>query len=525
MVKRIRRVLVANRGEIALRVMRACRDLGLESVAVYSDADRDSRHLRYATHAQYLGKSAATQSYLAIDRVLAAARESAADAIHPGYGFLAENPQLAAGCDSAGLIFIGPTAETLQLVGDKSAARRRAAAAGVPTVPGSPEPVADLEEAAGWATKLGYPVMLKATAGGGGRGMRRVDEHAQLAASLDAASREAVAAFGDGRIYVEKALLSPRHIEFQILADNHGTRIHLGERECTLQRRHQKVLEEGPSPALDSGLRAKMGEAALAVIEATGYTNAGTVEFLLDAQLDFYFIEVNGRLQVEHPVTEVLTGVDLVTSQIALAQGERLQLGQNAVTVQGHALECRIYAEDPALGFAPSPGTVTALRSPSGPGVRDDSCLFEGYEVPTHYDPLVSKLVTWGPDRDTAIRRMRRALGEYHISGIATTIPLFQRILSDTDFLAGRFDTGYLDRFLGRKTLGQASAADTTDEARDRIGENVEVARLAAALGLFLGAGAAARQPANKVASAWKTAGRRTELRGPLEAQRRTSRT
>ena len=446
--RKIRCILVANRGEIAVRVIRACRDLGLESVAIYSEADREALHVRFANFSYPVGPAPASESYLDIDRVLGVAERAAVDAVHPGYGFLSESPEFARRCEDAGLIFIGPTADCMALVGDKARARQAATEAGVAVVPGSPAPVADAAAAKAVAEELGYPIMLKAAAGGGGKGMRFAGAEEDVESCFAAASSEAQSAFGDGRIYVEKAIVAPRHIEIQILADIHGNRVHLGERECTLQRRHQKVLEESPSVIMDDDLRRRMGAAALAVAAQAGYSNAGTVEFLVDSNRDFYFIEVNARLQVEHPVTEALTGIDLVAEQIRLAEGNELSMSQEDVTLHGHAIECRIYAEDPDNNFAPSPGLVEALRIPDGPGIRDDSCLFKGYEVPIHYDPIVGKLIAWGADRDAAIRRLQRALAEYKVRGIATTIPLFRRVLNDPDFIAGEFDTSYLDRLL-----------------------------------------------------------------------------
>ncbi|HEX9698105.1 MAG TPA: acetyl-CoA carboxylase biotin carboxylase subunit [Acidobacteriota bacterium] len=527
----IQRILVANRGEIAVRIIRACRELGIESVAVFSEVDREALHVRFADRALPIGPAPAAESYLDIDRVLEAARRSGADALHPGYGFLSENPELARRCAAAGLTFIGPTAECMALVGDKAAARQTAVDAGVPVVPGTPDPVADAGAARRAAADLGYPVMLKAAAGGGGKGMRLVGSESELASAFAMAGGEARSAFGDDRIYIEKAIVQPRHVEIQILADVHGNRIHLGERECTLQRRHQKVLEEAPSPVVDAALRERMGEAALAVAASAGYSNAGTVEFLLDAERDFFFIEVNARLQVEHPVTEMLTGVDLVAEQIALAQGERLSLRQQDVELRGHAIECRIYAEDPDNDFAPSPGVVEAVRIPAGPGVRDDSCLFEGYEVPIHYDPLVGKLIAWGVDRPAAIRRMRRALGEYKVRGIATTIPLHQRVLADDDFAAGRFDTGYLDRLLrsardaGRGAAAAEAGAGPEPAAAGAAAEpggdrHAEIARIAAAVHVFLGAEQRSFRPPSTAASAWKLAGRAAALDGERSAGR-----
>ncbi len=503
--ERIGRILVANRGEIAVRVIRACRDLGLESVAIYSEADREALHVRFATYAYPVGPAPATESYLDIDRVLEVARDAQADAVHPGYGFLSENPEFARRCEDQGLIFIGPTATCMALVGDKARARKAAIEAGVAVVPGTPGTVDSAAQAHPLAAELGYPIMIKAAAGGGGKGMRLVQEADHLERAFEAARSEARSAFGDDRVYLEKAIVAPRHIEIQILADVHGNRIHLGERECTLQRRHQKVLEEAPSPIMDPELRQRMGAAALAVAAQSGYTNAGTVEFLVDAERNFYFIEVNARLQVEHPVTELLTGVDLVAEQIALAQGEPLSLTQDDVTLRGHAIECRIYAEDPDNNFAPSPGTVESLRIPGGPGIRDDSCLFEGYEVPIHYDPIVGKLIAWGTDRQTAIRRLQRALEEYKVRGIATTIPLFQRVLADPDFINADFDTGYLDRLLG-------TARDSEVKPTLEAAAVAEAARLAAALHVFLSEEERAYRPPSTVASPWKLAGRAAAL-------------
>ena len=501
----IHRILVANRGEIAVRVIRACRDLGLESVAIYSDADREALHVRFATFAYHVGEAAASESYLNIDRVLQAARDSGADAVHPGYGFLSENPEFARRCENEGLIFIGPTADCMALVGDKAQARQVAVAAGVPVVPGSPDPVENAADARLVAAELGYPVMLKAAAGGGGKGMRFVDDEVDLDSAFETAGSEARSAFGDGRIYVEKAIVAPRHVEIQILADVHGNQVFLGERECTLQRRHQKVLEEAPSPVVGPQLREKMGAAALAVAAHANYSNAGTVEFLLDAEQNFYFIEVNARLQVEHPVTELLTGIDLVAEQISLAEGNVLSVAQGDVELHGHAIECRIYAEDPNNNFAPSPGVVEALRIPGGPGIRDDSCLFEGYEVPIHYDPIVGKLIAWGADRPAAIRRLQRALTEYKVRGIATTIPLFQRVLADPDFHNANLDTGYLDRLLNGARNGRNGAEDDDDPV-------AEAARVAAALHVFLREEERAYRPPSTETSPWKLAGRAAGL-------------
>jgi acetyl-CoA carboxylase biotin carboxylase subunit len=447
MTRPFKKVLVANRGEIAVRVIRACRDMGIRSVAVYSEADRAALHVLMADEARAVGPAPSRESYLAIDRILQAARESGADAVHPGYGFLAENPLFARACEDAGLAFIGPPSRAMALMGEKTAARRLATEAGVPVVPGSLEPLAGAAVRAE-AERLGFPVMLKAAAGGGGKGLRLVPSASALDAALERAQSEALSAFGDGRVYVEKALARPRHVEIQVLADAHGHVVHLFERECSVQRRHQKIVEESPSPRLDPPLRARMGELAVALARRAGYVNAGTLEFLVDEERQPHFLEMNTRLQVEHPVTEMVTGLDLVQLQVRIAQGEPLPFAQEDVAQRGHAVECRIYAEDPARGFLPSPGRITALRAPSGPGIRDDSGVYPGAEVSSHYDPLVSKLVAWGADRAQALQRLERALGEYTVLGIRTTLPFFRRLLADPGFRAGDYDTGLVDRLL-----------------------------------------------------------------------------
>ena len=442
----MRKVLVANRGEIAVRVIRACRELGLPSVAVYSDADADALHVRYADEAVHIGPAPAPRSYLNAEAILDAARQTGADAIHPGYGFLAENADFAAACAEAGITFVGPSAEAIRRLGDKAAARQIAIDAGVPVVPGS-DGVVDPEHAADEAARLGYPVMIKAAAGGGGQGIRIVDRPEDFPEALEAAQREARAAFGNDAIYLERRLIHPRHIEVQVLADHHGTVVHLFERECSLQRRRQKVLEEAPSPALDQDTREQMTTAAVRLAQAVGYTNAGTFEFLVD-QNGFYFIEANTRIQVEHPITEVITGIDLVKAQLRIAAGEPLWFRQEDVRISGWAMEFRINAEDPDLNFFPSPGTITALGLPGGPGVRLDSAIYPGYDVPPYYDLLVAKLITWGADRDEAIQRGRRALREFEIEGIQTTIPLHRRLLEEPDVIAGDYNAGWLERLL-----------------------------------------------------------------------------
>jgi acetyl-CoA carboxylase, biotin carboxylase subunit len=451
----ITKVLIANRGEIAVRIIRACRDMGITTVAVYSDCDRAALHVRLADEAWPVGPNPPRESYLRIDRILEAARLSGADAVHPGYGFLAENEEFAAACRDAGLVFIGPSPEAITLMGSKTAARQAAIRAGVPVVPGTEEPlgedVPDAEVHA-IAERVGYPLMLKAVAGGGGKGMRMVAAPEELPGALRAARSEAGSAFGDSAVYLERRILAPRHIEVQLLGDHHGTVLPFVERECSIQRRHQKVIEESPSLAVSPATRRAMTSAAAAVARTVGYTNAGTIEFLLDEDGSFYFLEMNTRLQVEHPVTEMVTGVDLVRWQIRIARGERLDLDPESLLVpRGHAVECRIYAEDPDRNFMPSPGRILGLRVPQGPGVRDDSGAYEGGEVPIFYDPMISKLITWGEDRPHALARMRRALAEYEVRGIRTTIPFFLWVLDDDDFRAARFDTTFIDRKLGAR--------------------------------------------------------------------------
>ncbi len=440
----LKRVLVANRGEIALRVIRACEELGIESVAVYSEADYRSAHVLAADRAVLLGPAPAAESYLRIDRLVDVAREMECDAVHPGYGFLAERAPFARAVEEAGLIFIGPPPTAIEAMGDKTRARQAMIAAGVPVVPGTAEALADGAEAERAAAEVGYPVMLKASAGGGGKGMRVVREPKDLVASFEAASREATAAFGDGRVYVERFLDGPRHIEIQVLADAHGTVLHLGERECSIQRRHQKLIEEAPSPVVTPELRRQMGEAAVAAARAVDYRSAGTVEFLFQDG-EFFFLEMNTRIQVEHPVTELVTGVDLVQWQLRVAGGTPLSFRQDDVRWSGHAIECRITAEDPTSGFLPSSGRVELLRVPAGPGVRWDAGIQEGDDISLHYDPMLAKLVVHGPTRDQAIERMLRALGELRIVGVETSAPFLRRVLDEADFRAGRIDIRYLE--------------------------------------------------------------------------------
>jgi acetyl-CoA carboxylase, biotin carboxylase subunit len=460
----VKKILIANRGEIAVRIIRACRDMGIATVAVYSDCDRAALHVRMADEAFHLGPSAPRESYLRIDKMIDAARRSGADGVHPGYGFLAENEDFATACRDAGVTFIGPSPEAIALMGSKTAAREVAMRAGVPVVPGTEKPLdASVSDAdvLGIAEQIGYPIMLKAVAGGGGKGMRVVAEAAELSGALRAARSEAGSAFGDSAVYLERRIMRPRHIEVQLLGDHHGTVLPFVERECTIQRRHQKVIEESPSPVVTPELRGRLTSAAAAVARSVDYTNAGTIEFLLDERGDFYFLEMNTRLQVEHPVTEMVTGVDLVAWQIRIARGEPLTLAADSLLIpRGHAVECRIYAEDPESGFLPSPGRIDALRVPYGPGVRDDGGSVEGGEVPIYYDPMISKLITWGDDRPHALARMRRALAEYEVRGIKTTIPFFQWVLGDEDFVAGRFDTSFIDRKLGARNGDPLRVAD-----------------------------------------------------------------
>jgi acetyl-CoA carboxylase biotin carboxylase subunit len=485
-------------------------------VAVYSEADREALHVRRAEEACPLGASAASESYLNIEKLLEAALRTGAEAIHPGYGFLSENAEFARRCAQAGLKFIGPSAAAMEGMGSKTRARQTAAAANVPMVPGS-SALASAQEAETAANKLGYPVLVKAAAGGGGKGMRRVGDPGEVRSAFAAAESEALRAFGSGEVYLEKLLEHPRHIEVQILGDEHGNLVYLGERECSLQRRHQKVLEESPSPLLDEALRRRMGQTAVRLARAAGYTNAGTVEFLVDAGRNFYFLEMNTRLQVEHPVTEMVTGLDLVQLQIRIAAGEKLPFQQEDVQVRGHAIECRIYAEDPENDFFPAPGKITRLLTPAGPGIRDESGVYEGWTVPLEYDPLLSKLVAHAGSRAQAIARMQRALEEYFVGGIATNLALFRRILRHPEFVAGKMDTGFLERLLG-EAAAQGGRATRVEESE------AQAAAIAAALFAALPAPGAAVSAngagAAEAPSAWKRAARQEGLR---EAVRRKS--
>jgi acetyl-CoA carboxylase biotin carboxylase subunit len=504
-----KKILVANRGEIAVRVIRACHEMGIAAVAVYSEVDRAALHVLHADEAYPIGAATSSESYLNIDKILDVARRSNAEAIHPGYGFLSENARFAQACFDVGVKFIGPTAAAMQAMGSKTKARQSMETAGVPFVPGTSRGLESLQQAVEVAARIGYPVMLKAAAGGGGKGMRLVHSREQLKPSLEEARSEAERAFGDGEVYIEKAIIDPRHIELQVLADEHGNTVYLGERECSLQRRHQKVLEEAPSPVVDADMRRRMGEVAVRVARAANYTNAGTVEFLVDQEKNFYFLEMNTRLQVEHPVTELVTGLDLVQLQIRIAAGEPLRFAQEEVSIRGHAIECRIYAEDPDNNYMPSPGKITSLSEPAGPGIRLDSGIYEGWTIPMDYDPLLAKLIAFGMNREQARGRLSRAIGEYFVGGIKANLALFRRILSDEEFRAGRFDTGFLDRM-------RPQAEDPAARSRSQ-----EVAVIAAGMFMALGGDNIERQAAPEVtkaasafsASGWKDTARREALR------------
>jgi acetyl-CoA carboxylase, biotin carboxylase subunit len=448
-----KKVLVANRGEIALRVLRACEERGISAVAVFSEADRSALHVRYADEAYCIGPAPSVDSYLRIDKIIDVARKAGVDAIHPGYGFLSENAEFAAACADAGITFVGPSPEAIQKMGDKVTARQTVSQAGVPLLPGSQPGLRD-EELCSAAFEIGYPVMIKASAGGGGKGMRIVEKPMEFAQALEAARREARGAFGNDEVYVEKFIPNSRHIEIQILADRHGQTIHLGERECSIQRRHQKLIEEAPSVAVEETLREEMGRVAIDAARTVDYVNAGTVEFLFDNRDGkYYFLEMNTRLQVEHPVTELVTGIDIVKEQIAIAAGRRMRYRQEDIVPKGWAIECRITAEDPFNGFVPSVGTIVYLQEPTGPGVRVESALYRGVEITTYYDPMVAKLVVWGETRAEAILRMRRALNEFRIGGIKTSIPFHQEIMDSTEFIWGTFDTGFLERRQMRRQM------------------------------------------------------------------------
>lgn len=510
-----RKILIANRGEIAVRILRACRELEVRAVVVYSDADRASLHVRLSDEAYPIGASPSRESYLVIEKILGVARHAGCDAVHPGYGFLAENPGLARACAEVGITFIGPSPEAMERLGSKTAARQLARDVGVATVPGTLDPIERIDEVAEIARRTGFPVLLKAVAGGGGKGMRLVENEAGLVGAWRDASSEAQNAFGDGRMYLEKYLERPRHVEIQVLGDGQGHIVYLGERECSVQRRHQKVIEEAPSPIMTPDLRRAMGQAAVKLARAGGYANAGTVEFLVDADRNFYFLEMNTRLQVEHPVTEMVTSLDLVKLQIRIAAGETLPFAQEDVTMRGHAIECRIYAEDPDNNFFPSPGKILERRTPTGPGIRLDDGVYGGWTVPNEYDPMLGKLIAWGSDRAEAIARLRRALDEYYASGIKTNVSLFRRILATKDFQDGEIYTRWLDDFLVKEQKAvNAAGASAGDDAR-RATAAEKPAILAAALWHMSHSGAPGNRPGDgplTPESRWKLEGRREQL-------------
>ncbi len=443
--RRFNKVLIANRGEIAMRILRACHELGLSTVAIYSDADRNAPHVRFADEAYHIGPSAARESYLVIEKIIDVAERSGADAVHPGYGFLAENAGFARACYAAGLVFVGPPPQAIEVMGDKLTARTTVTAAGVPVVPGT-EPGLDEDELLAAGKEIGFPLLVKASAGGGGKGMRPVFALEELPDAIKSAKREALAAFSDDTVYLEKLITESRHIEIQLLADAHGNVVSLGERECSLQRRHQKLIEEAPSVFVDEALRKQIGEVAVAAAEAVGYVNAGTIEFLMDRNKNFYFLEMNTRLQVEHPVTELVTDIDIVQEQLRIARGRRLSFSQEDVVMTGWAIECRINAEDPYNNYMPSTGVITTSQLPAGPGVRVDTGVFPGFEITPYYDPMISKLVCYGKTRAEAVLRMRRALQEYRITGVKTNIPFHQRMMDSHRFLSGAFDTEFVEK-------------------------------------------------------------------------------
>ncbi|MBR0141931.1 MAG: acetyl-CoA carboxylase biotin carboxylase subunit [Ruminococcus sp.] len=443
-----RKILIANRGEIAVRIIRACRELGVKSIAVYSTADKNSLHAQIADEAVCIGPAATKDSYLNMNAIIQAAVNTGAEAIHPGFGFLSENAEFARLCEKSGIVFIGPSYKSIEMLGDKAAAKETMAAAGVPVIPGSKGAVSSLDEARKVADKAGYPVLVKASAGGGGRGIRRVDSPKELESQMIAAQQEAKNFFGDDTVYIEKFLINPHHVEIQIIADKKGNTIYLGERDCSMQRRNQKVLEESPSPIVDAELRKRMGQAAVTAARECGYYNAGTIEFLVDENRDFYFMEMNTRIQVEHPITEEVTGFDLVTAQIEVAAGLPLRVTQDDIKIRGHAIECRINAENPEFNFRPSPGTITALYVPGGPGIRIDGAVYQGYTITPYYDSMISKLIAHAADRDGAIRKMRWALSEFIVEGVDTNIDFQLEIIKQPEFISGNYDIGFLNRYV-----------------------------------------------------------------------------
>jgi acetyl-CoA carboxylase, biotin carboxylase subunit len=509
-----KRILIANRGEIAVRIIRACRELGIESVAVYSDADRAALHVREADHAYLVGPAPASESYLNTAKILEAAKHTGADAVHPGYGFFSERAAFARAVQDAGLTWIGPPPEAIERMGDKVEARKIMSAAGVPVVPGSPGTLETEAEVRAIAEKIGFPIMVKAAAGGGGKGLRFVENDKDLASVVRTVAGEAKSSFGDGRFYVEKFLKQPRHVEVQVLADSNGNTVHLFERECSIQRRHQKVVEESPSPFITAKMRAEMGEVAVRAAKAVNYVSAGTIEFLVDADRNFYFLEMNTRIQVEHPVTEMVTGIDLVRTQIEIAAGAKLSFKQKDLAQRGWAIECRIYAEDPAAGFVPAPGKIETLRFPSGPGVRNDAGVYPGAEVPVFYDPMISKLAVWGADREQAIDRMRRALGEFVISGeLRTNLDFHRWIITHPKFLKGDFDTHFIDHEYhpGVSAGGSASANGAGPHGAELAA--IFLAAIAAQKNTNHTSAATTQQSASPQTSPWRMLGRLDMLR------------
>jgi acetyl-CoA carboxylase biotin carboxylase subunit len=510
-----KRILIANRGEIAVRVIRACRDLGIQTVAVYSEADRAALHVREADYAVAVGPAPASESYLKTERILDAARKTGAEAIHPGYGFFSENAGFASAVAQAGLVFIGPSPEAIKAMGDKVEARKAMAAAGVPVVPGSPGTLAGEDEVRAAAARIGYPVMLKAAAGGGGKGLRFIEKESELASAIRSVGGEAKSSFGDARLYVEKYLSRPRHIEFQVFADRAGNTVHVFERECSIQRRHQKVVEESPSPFITPAMRRAMGKVAVKAAQAVSYVGAGTIEFLADADRNFYFLEMNTRIQVEHAITEMVTGVDLVKAQIEVAAGAPLPFRQEDLSQHGWAIECRVYAEDPAAGFVPAPGRIDTLRWPSGPGVRNDAGVYAGAEVPVFYDPMISKLAVWGCDRAEAIARTRRALSEFVIAGELTTNLDFHRwLMSHPVFLGGDYDTNFIQQeYHPAKPAADGPAAAEQDGDAEFTAAMFAAAAAAQKLGNGRASEAAGAGRSARGGSAWKTLGRVDVLR------------
>lgn len=498
----IKKVLVANRGEIAIRVMRSCREMDIRSVAVFSEADRTSMHVRYADEAYFIGPSPSSESYLVIDKIIEVAKQSGADAIHPGYGFLSENAEFSDRCKKEGIIFIGPDSHAINTMGDKITARKNMIKAGVPVVPGTTEPITNEEDAIKTIHEIGLPVMIKASAGGGGKGMRLVKQESQILDAIRSARSEALNAFGNDAVYIEKYIDSPHHIEFQILADNHGNAVHLFERECSVQRRHQKVVEETPSPIMTAKVRAEMGKHAVAAAKAVNYSGAGTIEFITDNDLNYYFLEMNTRLQVEHPITERVVGVDLVKQQINIANNEVLKLKQEDLRQNGHAIECRIYAEDAENNFMPSPGKIKHMSEPLGLGIRHDGYVYEGFEIPIFYDPMISKLIAWAETREEAIKRMRRALYNYKITGIKTSIRFLERIMETPDFMQGKYNTHFVeDNF------------DFLMTKREYVGDNEDMAIITAFINYTDQLDKLQPEPMKKnMANNWKDFGRKRSI-------------